>query len=100
MGKGFGMEKQGSDISLYLVPSTETSVTAADGSIQVTWGKNLVWKRRGLITTSREHRHLCYSRRCMFHTGKMWKGFGMEQKGTDNNVYRAQKPLLQPQMAP
>ncbi len=60
------MEKQGSDISLYLVPSTETSVTAADGSIQVTWGK----------------------------------GFGMEQKGSDNNLYRAQKTLLQPQMAP
>jgi hypothetical protein len=30
----------------------------------------------------------------------MGKGFGMEQKGSDNNLYRAQKPLLQPQMAP
>jgi hypothetical protein len=47
MGKGFGMEKQGSDISLYLVPSTETSVTAADGSIQVTWGKGFGMEQKG-----------------------------------------------------
>jgi hypothetical protein len=44
-----------------ITTSTEhkTSVTAAVGSIEVTWGKDLVWNRKGVIKTSTEHRNLC-----------------------------------------
>jgi hypothetical protein len=59
----------------------------------------LVWNRKEVITTSTENRNLCYSPRWL-HRGNMGKGFEVEQKGNDKKkVYRAQKPLLQPQMA-
>jgi hypothetical protein len=65
----------------------KTSVTAADGSIEVTWGKDLVWNRKEVTKTSTEHRNLCYSSRWL-HRGNMGKGFGMEQKGSDTTEHR------------
>ncbi len=62
-------------------------------------GKEWYGTGGGVVTTSTLHRNLCYSRRWL-HRGNMGKGFGMKQKGSHNNVYRAQKLLLQQQKAP
>jgi hypothetical protein len=76
IGGGFGNKR-----SRGITTCTETSVPAADGSIKVRWGKDLVWKRKEVITTSTEHRNLCYSR-IWLHRGNMgeriWYGSGGE----------------------